>query len=238
MGTQFKLGDIAVDVSLKNIKNVHLGVYPPDGRVHISAPSRMNLDTIRVFAISKLGWIKQQQKKFLGQERETPREYLDRESHYVWGKRYLLKIVEEDAAPEVTLKHSKMLLRVRPGTSDETKQAIVARWYREQIKFAVPDLIAKWEPKMGVKVERFFVQQMKTKWGGCNPGNRSIRLNTDLAKKPQQCLEYIVVHEMAHLLVRHHNDRFSNLMDRCLPNWKLLRQALNATPLAHANWDY
>ena len=150
MGTQFKLGDIAVDVSLKNIKNVHLGVYPPDGRVRISAPSRMSVDTIRVFAISKLGWIKQQQKKFRGQERETPREYLDRESHYVWGKRYLLKIVEEDAAPEVTLKHSKMLLRVRPGTSDETKQAIVARWYREEIKVAVPDLIAKWEPKMGV----------------------------------------------------------------------------------------
>jgi predicted metal-dependent hydrolase len=238
MGTQFKLGDIAVDVSLKDIKKVHLSVYPPDGRVSISAPSRMNLDTIRVYAVSKLGWIKQQQKKFRGQERETPREYLDRESHYVWGKRYLLKIVEEDAVPEVTLKYSKMLLRVRPGASDETKQAIVARWYREQIKVAVPDLIAKWEPKMGVKVDRSFVRQMKTKWGSCNPGKRSIRLNTDLAKKPRQCLEYIVVHEMAHLLVRHHDNRFSNLMDRCLPNWKVLRQTLNATPLAHANWDY
>jgi predicted metal-dependent hydrolase len=138
----------------------------------------------------------------------------------------------------VTLKHSKVLLRVRPGTSDERKQAIVAHWYREQIKAAAPDLIAKWEPKMGVKVERFFVQQMKTKWGSCNPENRSIRLNTELAKKPLQCLEYIVVHEMAHLLVRRHNDQCSNLMDRCLPNWKLLRQTLNATPLAHANWDY
>ena len=136
------------------------------------------------------------------------------------------------------LKHSKLLLRVRPGTSDETKQAIVARWYREQIKVAMPDLSAKWEPKMGVTVERFFVRQMKTKWGSCNPGKRSIRLNTDLAKKPLQCLEYIVVHEMAHLLVRRHNDQFSNLMDRCLPNWKDLRQTLNATPLAHANWDY
>jgi predicted metal-dependent hydrolase len=238
MGTQFKLGNIAVDVSLKDIKNVHLSVYPPDGRVRISAPSRMSVDTIRVFAISKLGWIKQQQKKFRGQERETPREYLDRESHYVWGKRYLLKIVEADAAPEVMLKHSKLLLRVRPGTSDETQQAIVARWYREQIKVAMPDLIAKWEPKMGVTVKRFFVRQMKTKWGSCNPCKRSIRLNTDLAKKPLQCLEYIVAHEMAHLLVRRHNDQFSNLMDRCLPNWKVLRQTLNATPLAHANWDY
>ena len=136
------------------------------------------------------------------------------------------------------LKHSKLLLRVRPGTSDETKQAIVARWYREQIKVAMPDLIAKWEPKMGVTVERFFVRQIKTKWGSCNPYKRSIRLNTELAKKPPQCLEYIVVHEMAHLLVRHHNDQFSNLMNRCLPNWKLLRQTLNATPLPHANWDH
>jgi predicted metal-dependent hydrolase len=238
MGTQFKLGDIAVDVFLKDIKNVHLGVYPPDGRVRISAPSRMNLDTIRVYAVSKLGWIKQQQMKLRAQERETPREYLDRESHYVWGKRYLLKIVEEDAAPEVTLKHGKMLLRVRPGTPDERKQSIVAQWYREQVKVAVPDLIAKWEPKMGVTVDRFFVQQMKTKWGSCNPYKRSIRLNTELAKKAPQCLEYIVVHEMAHLLVRRHNDQFSNLMDRYLLNWKLLRQTLNATPLPHANWDY
>jgi predicted metal-dependent hydrolase len=238
MGTQFKLGDIAVDVSLKDIKNVHLSVYPPDGRVRISAPSRMSVDTIRVYAVSKLGWIKQQQKKLRAQERETPREYLDRESHYVWGKRYLLKVIENNEAPSVELKHSRMLLRVRPGTDDEKRRAIVEQWYREQIKKAVAPLIVKWEPVMGVKVERFFVQRMKTKWGSCAAGTLSIRLNTDLSKKPPECLEYIVVHEMAHLLVRHHNDRFSNLMDRCLPNWKVLRQTLNATPLAHANWDY
>jgi predicted metal-dependent hydrolase len=238
MVTQLKLGDIAVDVILKDIKNVHLSVYPPNGSVRISAPSRMSVDTIRVFAISKLGWIKQQQKKLRGQERETPREYLDRESHYVWGKRYLLKIVEEDAVPEVKLMHSKMLLRVRPGTTDEMKQAIIARWYREQIKAAVPALIAKWQPKMGVKIERFFVQQMKTKWGSCNSRNLSIRLDTDLAKKPPECLEYIVVHEMAHLLVRHHNNCFSSLMGKCLPHWKLLRQALNNAPLAHVDWAY
>jgi predicted metal-dependent hydrolase len=232
MGTQFKLGDIAVDVFLKDIKNVHLGIYPPDGRVRISAPSRMSVDTIRVYAVSKLGWIKQQQKKLRAQERETPREYLDRESHYVWGKRYLLKVIENNEAPSVELKHSRMLLRVRPGTDDEKRRAIVEQWYREQIKKAVAPLIVKWEPVMGVKVERFFVQRMKTKWGSCNAGTLSIRLNTDPS------FEYIVVHEMAHLLVRHHNYQFSNLMDRCLPNWKLLRQTLNATPLAHANWDY
>jgi predicted metal-dependent hydrolase len=131
-----------------------------------------------------------------------------------------------------------MLLRVRPGTTDETKRAIIAQWYREQIKAAVPDLIAKWEPKMGVNVERFFVQQMKTKWGSCNPANRSIRLNTELAKKPPECLEYVVVHEMGHLLVRRHDDRFANLMDKSLPNWKLLRQAINNGPLAHVDWAY
>ena len=238
MSVQFKLGNIAVDVVLKDIKNVHLSVYPPMGRVRISAPARMNLDTIRVYAISKLGWIKQQQKKLRAQERETPREYLDRESHYVWGKRYLLKVIEDNEAPSVELKHSRVLLRVRPGTDDEKRRAILEEWYREQIKKAVPPLIVKWEPVMGVKVVRFFVQRMKTKWGSCNVGTQSIRLNTDLAKTPLECLEYIVVHEMAHLLVRHHNDRFSNLMDRCLPNWKLLRQTLNATPLAHATWDY
>lgn len=173
MVTQIELGDIAVDVVQKDIKNIHLSVYPPTGRVRISAPLRMDLDTIRVFAITKLGWIKSQQQKLREQVRETPREYLDRESHYVWGKRYLLQVVEKDAAPEVELKHDKMILRIRPATSHETKQAILEAWYRENLKGTVPALIAKWEPLIGVKVERFFVQRMKTKWGSCSPGFRS-----------------------------------------------------------------
>ena len=164
--------------------------------------------------------------------------YLDRESHYVWGKRYMLSVIEGDAALSVALQHGRMLLRVRPGTDAKKKRAIVEAWYRWQLKKAVPPLIAKWEPVMGVKVERFFVQRMKTKWGSCNPRTRSIRLNTDLAKKPPECLEYIVVHEMAHLVVRHHNDRFGSLMDKCLPNWKLLRQALNNAPVSHTDWAY
>jgi predicted metal-dependent hydrolase len=238
MVTQLKLGDLAVDVVLKDIKNVHLSVHPPTGRVRIAAPPRMSLDNLRLFAISKLGWIKKQQKKLREQERETPREYLDRESHYVWGKRYLLKVVEEDAVPRVELKHSTMILRVRPGTTDETKQATVARWYREQIKAAVPALLAKWEPMVGVTVERVFVQKMKTKWGSCNPGTRSIRLNTDLAKKPAQCLEYIVVHELVHLLERRHNDRFTALMDAHLSHWRQFRKLLNTAPLGHETWSY
>jgi hypothetical protein len=238
MVSQITLGGIAVDVVMKDIKNIHLSVYPPTGRVRISAPLRMSLDTIRVFAISKLGWIKQQQTKLLRQERETPREYLDRESHYVWGRRYLLQVVERDAAPSVELAHHKMILRVRPGAHDATKRTAVEDWYREQVKKAAPPLIAKWQPLLAVTVARFFVQRMKTKWGSCNAETRSIRLNTDLARKPPECLVYIVVHEMAHLVVRRHDDRFIGLMDRCLPNWRLMRQTLNGAPLSHVDWLY
>ena len=238
MATGIKLGEIRVDVVLKDIKNIHLSVYPPNGAVRISAPLRMSLDTIRVYAISRLGWIKQQQKKLRGQERETPREYLDRESHYVWGRRYLLQLVECDEAPSVELKHRKMVLRLRPGADDGKKQAVVEDWYRQQIKQAAAPLIAKWEPVLGVRVDRLFVQRMKTKWGSCNTGSHCIRLNTDLAKKPVECLEYIVVHELAHLLVRHHDDRFVGLVGQCLPNWKQIRHTLNGSPLSHEDWLY
>lgn len=238
MITQIKLDDIAVDVVQKDIKNIHLSVYPPTGKVRISAPLRMDIDTIRVFAITKLGWIKSQQKKVLEQERETPREYLDRESHFVWGKRYLLQIVEKEAAPEVELKHNQMMLRIRPGTSPETRQVILEAWYREKLKEAVPVLIAKWEPLMGVKVGRFFVQRMKTKWGSCSPSSRSIRVNTELAKKPPECLEYIVVHEMVHLLVPTHNSRFISLMDQFMPKWRFYKDELNKLPVRYEKWVY
>ena len=238
MAAQIKLGDIVADVVLKNIKNVHLSVYPPAGKVRISAPARMSLDTIRIFAISKLGWIKQQQKKLRDQERETPREYLNRESHYVWGRRYLLTVAEADQPPTVELQHRKMVLQVRPGTDETKKQTIVEDWYREQLKNSVPPLIAKWEPLMGVKVNRFFVQRMKTKWGSCSPSTLGIRLNTDLVKKPRECLEYIVVHEMTHLLEPTHNARFVALMDRFMPKWQFYRQILNRLPVRHETWEY
>lgn len=233
-----QLGNIAVDVVLKNIKNVHLSVYPPSGRVRISAPSRMSLGTIRVFAISKLDWIKHQQKKLREQERETPREYLDRESHYVWGKRHLLKVIESTSASEVVLKRNILLLRVRPGSSEEKKQAALEEWYRDQLKVAAPTLIAKWESLLGIKVKRFFVQKMKTKWGSCSHGAGSIRLNTELAKKPVECLEYIVVHEMIHLLEPTHNSHFIALMDQFMPKWQFQREELNRLPVRHETWGY
>lgn len=238
MTTQIKIGDITVDVVLKDIKNIHLGVYPPSGRVRISAPLRMDIDTIRIFAISKLGWIRQQQKKFQEQERETPREYLDLESHYVWGKRYLLKIIEVNKAPSVELEHHKMVLRVRPGADDKKKQAVIDAWYREQLKKAVPPLIAKWEPLMDVKVERFFVQRMKTRWGSCNHKAANIRLNTELAKKPPECLEYIIIHEMTHLREPTHNSRFIALMDSFMFKWQFYRDKLNQLPVSHDKWIY
>jgi predicted metal-dependent hydrolase len=238
MKAKIDLGEFSADVLRKDIKNVHLSVYPPDGRVRISAPLHMELDTIRVFAITKLAWIKSQQRKMLAQERETPREYLDRESHYVWGKRYLLELVEKDASPSIELKHSTLVLRLRPGTDEARRQEILDAWYREQIKAVMPQLIAKWEPLMGVKAGRVFVQRMKTKWGSCNPATRSIRINTDLAKKPPECLEYIVVHELAHLIEPTHNARFTALMELFMPKWRHLKEELNRLPVRHEDWVY
>ena len=236
--SQIQLGDIAVDVVLKDIKNVHLSVHPPTGRVRISAPKRMRIDTIRVFAISKLAWIRQQQSKLREQERETPREYVERESHYVWGKRHLLTVVESEGSPSIEVKHSRLLLRVPPRTGEDKRKALVEAWYREQLKDAVPPLIARWQRFLGVHVERFFVQRMKTRWGSCNSRTSSIRLNTELAKKPRACLEYLVVHEMIHLIEPTHNSRFVALMDGAMPQWRIVREQLNRLPVRHDEWAY
>ena len=233
---RIRLGDIAIEVVFKDIKHVHLGVYPPDGRVRIAAPARTSVETLRAFAVSRLAWIRQQRRKFHAQERETPREYLERESHHLWGRRYLLRVVEEDAAPAVTLQHRALVLRVRPGASEAHRQAAMAAWYRRQVREAAAGLVAKWESILGVKVSRVFVQRMKTRWGGCNPGSRAIRLNTELAKKPVECLEYIVVHELLHLLERNHTERFTGLMDAHLPQWRELRTLLNTAPLGYETW--
>jgi predicted metal-dependent hydrolase len=176
--------------------------------------------------------------KLLEQESETPREYIERESHYVWGRRYFLNLAEDAQAPSVELNYRRMLLRVRPGTDEVRKQTVLEEWYRAQLRTAVPPLIAMREPLIGVKVERFFVRRMRTKWGSCNPVARSIRLNTDLAKKPRECLEYVVVHEMLHLLEPTHNARLVALMDRFMPTWRFCRDVLNRLPVRHENWEY
>jgi predicted metal-dependent hydrolase len=235
---QLRLGDIVIDVEQKDIKNIHLSVYPPTGRVRIAAPQRMDLDTIRVYALSKLNWIKKQQTKFRGQDREAPREFLNRESHYFNGKRYLLKVVEHAAPPKIELNHSTLVLYVRPGTATEKSQRILDEWYRAQLKKVLPTLIEKWEKKLNVKVNEFGIKKMKTRWGTCNREAKRIWLNLELAKKTPECLEYIVVHEMIHLLERKHNDIFAANMNEYLPKWRFYKDELNRFPVKHENWNY
>lgn len=232
------LGEITAEVVQKAIKNIHLSVYPPSGRVKIAAPLRMDLETIRIFAISKLGWIKRQQTKLRNQEREAPREYVSSESHYYLGKRYLLKVVEREGKPLVTIKHDKLILQVKPGTITEQRQVLLQEWYREQLKALVPTYVSKWEKIMGVEVAEFGIKKMRTKWGTCNIEAKRIWINLELAKKPLECLEYIVVHEMVHLLERSHNARFMAYMNQFLPNWKSLKEELNRLPVSHLDWGY
>jgi predicted metal-dependent hydrolase len=232
------LGELHAEVIRKAIKHVHLSVLPPAGKVRVAAPQSMPLETIRLFVISKLPWIRMQQRKLQAQERETPREFLNKESHYLWGKRYLLELSFAEAVPTVSLTPRKLKLQVRPGTDAAQCEEVLDAWYRQQIRDALPALLAKWEPLLGVKTARVFVQRMKTKWGSCTPEAGHIRLNTDLAKKPPECLEYIVVHELVHLLEPTHNERFSALMDLYLPHWHHLRAQLNRLPVRHEEWQY
>lgn len=232
------LEDISVDVVKKGIRNMHLSVHPPDGRVRISAPLRMDMDTIRAFAISKLHWIRKHQNKIKNQERETPREFINRESHYYMGRRYLLKITEHKALPKVELQHEFIEMYVRPNTGMEKREAILDEWYRQRLKDIIPNLIAKYEKIMKVHVEEFYIKKMKTKWGTCNRTAKRIWLNLELAKKPIECIEYVVVHEMVHLLVRLHNERFKAYMDKFYPGWRFYKEELNKGPLRHEDWGY
>lgn len=235
---QLSLGDITIEIIVKDIKNIHLSVYPPNGRVRIAAPLRMTADTIRIYALSKLAWIKKQQQKFNAQRREAPRDYLNRESHYFLGKRYLLKIIELDAPPSITIKHDILELQIRPNSDLEKKQAVMESWYRMQLKQLVPDMISKWSKLMDVSPNELYIKKMRTKWGTCNAEAKRIWLNLELAKKPLQCIEYIVVHEMVHLLERSHNDRFVAYMNRFLPEWRHLKNELNQLPISHTEWGY
>lgn len=230
------LGSIKAEVLRKRIKHMHLGVFPPEGSVRISAPEDVALDTIRVFAISKLGWIKSQQRKMQAQPREPQREFIDRESHYVWGRRYLLQIQELAAPASIVLSGKNMRMTVRPGTPTDKRQALLEAWYRTQVREAAQPLLRKWQAIMGVQAGKLLVQRMKTKWGSCNPHTGLIRLNTDLAKKPPEHLEYVIVHELAHLIEASHGERFVAAMDMFLPKWQHLRDELNSLPVRHEVW--
>lgn len=228
----FTLNDMDVELERKKIKNIYLSVYPPTGLIKVSAPVRMSLEVIRSFIVAKSNWIKKQKVRLLAQERETTREYLDRESHYFNGQRYLLKLVEHNAAPKVCLVHSEIVLQVRPNADKAVKSSVLDAWYRQQLREKLHELFPMWERKIGVSVEEFKIQKMKTRWGSCSPSSKSIRINLELIKKPPECLEYIVVHELVHLLEPSHNKRFVSLMDSFLPKWRLYRSELNALPLS------
>lgn len=233
-----EIGTLKVQVVKKDIKNMHLAVYPPNGNVRLATPKNVNDETLRLYVVSKLGWIRTQQRRFAKQDRETRRDYIERESHYFLGQRYLLKVVEKNTVPGITLTNKHLILQVRPRTLSEKRELILGSWYRKQLKNLIPTLIAKWEKVMGVKVEAWGVKQMKTKWGSCNIEARRIWFNLELAKKPLECLEFIVVHEMVHLLERKHNDRFIAYINKFLPKWKLYKQELNRLPVRHVGWGY
>lgn len=223
------INNIEIELTKKNIKNLHLSVHPPDGRVKISAPQYMDTDTIRLFAISKLSWIRKQQKKFINQERQPEREYVSGESHYFLGQRYLLNVIYTNKRKQgVEIRNKKYIdLYVRENTPKHLRERVMTEWYRRELKKLIPPIIAKWEPIIGVGVNEFGVKKMKTRWGSCNPKAKRIWLNLELVKKSPTCIEYVVVHEMVHLLEKSHNERFIAYMDKFLPNWRAIKEELN-----------
>ena len=230
---------IAVEVVHKDIKNLHVGVYPPSGHVRVAAPLRLDDEAVRLALISRLGWIRRRQAEFERQERQSQREFVTGESHYFKGRRYRLSVMEHVGRPAVRLVNNTTLeLRTRPGDNRDTREAVLYQWDRCQLRNQLPALLAKWEPKVGVTVDDLRIKRMKTRWGSCNIEAKRVWLNLELAKKPVSCLEYIVVHELVHLIERAHNDQFRELMDRLMPHWRLYRDELNRAPLAHADWRY
>ena len=238
-GHRIDIRGIPVEVVRKAIKNLHIGVYPPSGRVRVAAPLWIDDDDVRLAVISRLGWIHRKRAEFAQQDRQSQREFVTGESHYFRGRRYRLDVIEQDGPPAVRLlNNAKMALRVRPGTDRDAKEAVLERWYRRQLRDQLPELCVKWAQKVGVTVDEVRIKKMKTLWGSCNIEAKRIWLNLELAKKPTSCLELVLVHEMVHLIERRHNERFHKLMDRFMPQWRVHRDELNRQPLAHEDWAY
>ena len=235
---QITVSGLRVSVVRKAIKNLHLGVYPPHGRVRVAAPLRVSDDAVRLAVIGKLGWIKRQRARFESQPRQSEREMVSGESHYFLGRRYRLRVIKHNGLSTVARRKSAIELHVRPEMSAEQREQVLQRWYRQQLKELIPPLLQKWQRALGVQADEWAIKKMKTKWGACNVKVRRIWLNLELAKKPTQCLEYIIVHELLHLLERQHNDNFFALLNEYLPQWRSRRSELNAAPLAHATWSY
>jgi len=231
-----ELGDIVIQVTRKAVRNVHLSVHPPEGSVTLVAPTNTRLDVARAYAISKLGWIRERQRELRDQARETPRQFVSRESHFVWGRRYILEVQEKRAKPSVTLQHKRIVLCVRPGSDAIKRAEVIHAWHKQLLHELLPPLIQKWEKKLGVSVNAYFLQRMKTKWGSCNAKARNIRLNTELVKKPKDLVEYVLVHELVHLIEPTHSERFVALLNEHYPTWREARAELNELPLGAECW--
>jgi len=236
MRQTIQLGSIEIEVSQKEIKNIHLSVHPPEGKVTLAAPLESEVENLRLYALTKLTWIKKQRRQIQAQERETPRDYIEQESHYLWGRRYLMRVVFEERKPSISLDHKRITLTVRPGSSHQKRSQVIHAWHKSLLHEAIPPLVQKWERKFGVEVAGYFLQRMKTKWGSCNHHSRNIRLNTELVKKPEELLEYVVAHEVAHLIEPTHNERFVAIIQRHFPTWKEARAELNELPLGSVIW--
>jgi len=237
--TEIKVGNYTTEIVRKEIKNMHLGVYPPTGRIRVAVPLKTSDESIRLLIVSKIPWIKKQQAKFINQERQSKRDYISGESHYFLGRRYLLKVIDIEPIPRVEIKRkTRINLYVKPNSTQQHREKLLDNWYRLEIKKQIEFLGDKWSKIIGIKANKISVRKMKTKWGTCNPRSRRILLNLELAKKPSHCLEYVFVHEMIHLLEKKHSVKFQNYMDKFLPKWKQLKQELNKSPLNYIDWDY
>lgn len=236
MSQTLQLGDLSVKLTRKAVKHVHLSVHPPEGCVSLVAPTSTRTAVARAYAISRLAWIRAQRAKFAEQARESPRRFITRETHYLWGRRYLLSVEHQDAKPSVTLDHRRITLVVRPGSTKAVRASVMHEWHKSLLHQIVPRMIAKWESRLGLRVAGYFLQRMKTKWGGCNSGRKHIRLNTELVKKPKDLLEYVIVHEMIHLIEHTHNERFVGLLNTHYPSWREARAELNDLPLTAETW--
>ncbi|PRY73221.1 M48 family metallopeptidase [Halomonas ventosae] len=236
---QIDVSGIVVQIRRKAIKNLHVGVYPPDGMVRVAAPLHLDDEAVRLAIVSRLRWIRHQRQSFARQARQSTREMVTGESHYVEGRRYRLDVLEQPGNPRVrVVNNSALELKVPPGTDRAGRQQVLDRWYRRRLKARITALLTHWESVVGVDVAECRVKRMKTRWGSCNTDARRLWLNLELAKKSPRCLEYILAHEMVHLRERRHTDRFRELMDQLMPDWRLRKAELNETPLAHEDWDY
>ena len=239
MSETLQVGSIRLQIHRKAIKHLHISVMPPDGRIRVSAPDSMSETAIRTAVVSRIPWIRKQQRDFEHQPRQSKRALVTGESHYLWGRHYRLDVVEGNGQQGVTIaRKGSILLAVRPATSPEARLVLLNDFYRREVKAATAKLLKVWVAKAGVELSDWGVKRMKTKWGSCNTDARRIWLNLELAKKPPECLEYILVHELVHLIERNHNDHFRSQMERLMPNWQERRNLLNSLPLAHEHWIY